>query len=1210
MPTEFFDNVILKDGAKLFLETLDTNTTSTDILVVNATEVEKRAFSTLSTNIYNSNGTLTGNRILTGANFDLTLDGLEDFAITGATTILLNAEDITLSASRIFMENFGAGDISTNTVILRNPITNQLYELPATDFISSTPDLQTVTSTGNTTTIDIILDNSNLVFFKGGNNSYLTGINLTDTRTIYLPDVDGIIPIIINGQTSDAAGIVSISLQDVTNVSNVTTGGITADNFTSLGDITIGNNSLSGAINWYNGISGIVSTLSNPATAARVWLMPDASGTLALTSDITSLTLQDVTDVGNITTNDIFTPAIHLVNGSFSNQISSPILSGNIVNILPNTSGTLVSSVNNQAPSATGAVSINLQQVTAVGSVTTIPITVDDIYIGKGAHSVTITYSTAIGTNALSSNTTGDENTSVGYGSLASNTVGFENTAVGFGALFTNIGGDNNSAFGMAALNKNTTGFYNTAIGSNSLHKNTTGFKNTAVGFLSQEGMLTGSDNVSIGYASLYRNQDGIRNVAIGYEALENGTTGSYNIGVGADSIKLTTGSYNIGIGAFAGFDIGASAVTGSRNIAIGYQTYFPSVTDSYQLNIGNMIYGVNIDGAGSTLSTGNIGLAVKTPTARLHIIAGTATAGTAPLKLSTGTALTTPEDGAIEYHSSHLYFTIGSTRYQLDQQSSGTVTSFTFTNGGGFTGTVTNPTTTPTLSLVAQDAAADGTTKGFATFTAADFNSSSGVISIDYTNGQAASGSAKGFLTSADWTTFNSKLSSITLAAIGSSPNANGATYSAGTLNLEPASASFGGVVTTGAQTLAGAKTFSSAPIFSTMTAGSVLFAGTSGTLTQDNANLFFDDTNNRLGVGTAAPASIFHIKGTSDTYLTIESSGANTLDRAIMFKDASSNIRGLIDLIPNTSANTATLNFFVGSASGTNNTLSGDGLGRWNIGSAAGGVTRNAYLNFAAGTSSIAPLQLNTGTDLTTAVAGSFEFGSSRLAFTPSGTTRKRVVLSNDVTSSNGQIPIGNGTDYTVATLTAGTGITVTNASGSITVAASSGTLYTNTATATIAATTTPTSAIGSGVGSLTVSAATAVVGKQWRLKLRGVYSTPALSVGNVTIDIKLGSVTIATGTANSLVAAATNLGFEGECIVTCRSTGATGTVMTTGAVKYDAATSNAAQLNLSMNNGTSTNTIDFTAANAFDVVVTWSNSTVGNSISGLNFSLEVLN
>jgi hypothetical protein len=47
------------------------------------------------------------------------------------------------------------------------------------------------------------------------------------------------------------------------------------------------------------------------------------------------------------------------------------------------------------------------------------------------------------------------------------------------------------------------------------------------------------------------------------------------------------------------------------------------------------------------------------------------------------------------------------------------------------------------------------------------------------------------------------------TMAAIGATPNANGATISGSTLNLEPASASFGGVVTTGAQTFAGNKTF-----------------------------------------------------------------------------------------------------------------------------------------------------------------------------------------------------------------------------------------------------------------------------------------------------------------------------------------------------------------------------------------------------------------
>ena len=43
-------------------------------------------------------------------------------------------------------------------------------------------------------------------------------------------------------------------------------------------------------------------------------------------------------------------------------------------------------------------------------------------------------------------------------------------------------------------------------------------------------------------------------------------------------------------------------------------------------------------------------------------------------------------------------------------------------------------------------------------------------------------------------------------------------------------------------------------------LTSGSVLFSNGS-TIAQDNANLFWDDTNNRLGIGTNAPNSTFHL-------------------------------------------------------------------------------------------------------------------------------------------------------------------------------------------------------------------------------------------------------------------------------------------------------------------------------------------------------------
>jgi hypothetical protein len=75
---------------------------------------------------------------------------------------------------------------------------------------------------------------------------------------------------------------------------------------------------------------------------------------------------------------------------------------------------------------------------------------------------------------------------------------------------------------------------------------------------------------------------------------------------------------------------------------------------------------------------------------------------------------------------------------------------------------------------------------------------------------------------------------------------------------------------------------------ITTALTLGSLPFIGASGALIQDNANLFYDDTNNRLGIGTNAPTTpldvfgsgiIARINGTSTNngFLGFASAGTN---------------------------------------------------------------------------------------------------------------------------------------------------------------------------------------------------------------------------------------------------------------------------------------------------------------------------------------------
>lgn len=75
---------------------------------------------------------------------------------------------------------------------------------------------------------------------------------------------------------------------------------------------------------------------------------------------------------------------------------------------------------------------------------------------------------------------------------------------------------------------------------------------------------------------------------------------------------------------------------------------------------------------------------------------------------------------------------------------------------------------------------------------------------------------------------------------------------------------------------------------ITTALTTGSVGFIGTSGALLQDNANFFWDDTNNRLGIGTNAPTTAIDTFGSG---IITRVNGTSTNNAFIGFASAGSN-------------------------------------------------------------------------------------------------------------------------------------------------------------------------------------------------------------------------------------------------------------------------------------------------------------------------------
>jgi hypothetical protein len=137
------------------------------------------------------------------------------------------------------------------------------------------------------------------------------------------------------------------------------------------------------------------------------------------------------------------------------------------------------------------------------------------------------------------------------------------------------------------------------------------------------------------------------------------------------------------------------------------------------------------------------------------------------------------------------------------------------------------------------------------------------------------------------------------------------------GTTGLTPSTATQGAVTVAGTLGVANGGTGTA----TTFTAGSVVFAGASGVYTQDNANLFWDNTNDRLGIGTATPSSRLDLgsgdlrfSGTGQRILADFSNG--TVSNRLAFQSTTTNGNTNVHIIPNGTSVAAGLNVETDSA------------------------------------------------------------------------------------------------------------------------------------------------------------------------------------------------------------------------------------------------------------------------------------------------------
>ncbi len=666
--------------------------------------------------------------------------------------------------------------------------------------------------------------------------------------------------------------------------------------------------------------------------------------------------------------------------------------------------------------------------------------------------STTANFVTAVGNHALKNNTTGANNTAVGSGALEFNTTGELNSAVGYDALKKNTTGSRNTAIGVNALVDNTTGSDNTATGFGALLRNTTGSRNTATGWYALALNTIGEDNTAVGYTALYPNTTGTKNTAVGQGALKNNstgnensalgegplannTTGQYNSAFGRESLHMnSTGEFNTGFGWKAGFNntignnntaIGAQANFGANNLtnatAIGYQA---NVTASNSIQLGNASV-TNVKTSG-TITAGVVtypkidGTAGQVLTANANGIPtwqsvsnGLPTASASTLGgIKVGTGLSIDGNGVLS----------GASSYSLPTASASTLggikvgTGLSIDGNGVLSGASSYSLPTASASELGGVKVGTGLTITGGVLSASPTFTGAVTAPIYASTPQALTDAA-----TISWNPANGLNASVTLGG--------NRTLS---FSTAPASGSYGTLVIT--QDVTGGRTLT-LPSTTNRVLGSIsttTVALSSAANAKDILNFYFDGTtyfwNIGQGYGTAASITANNLAGGAAGSIPYQIATGAT---GFLAKGTDGQILTLASGVPSWTAASATGVTSVDMTTPTGLSVSGSPI------TSSGTLALSLTSGYAIPTTT-------SQTNWDAAYTNRITSATSPLSISSNAVSLGTVPVANGgtgitTTPTNGQILIGNGTGFALATLTSGTGVSITNGGGSITINAS---------------------------------------------------------------------------------------------------------------------------------------------------------------------------